>query len=241
MDLTEQQIAYREEIFLEFLDTVSKDFYEVEEGYEMTEEDAYFASILMDYFVENYRQPTIQEAAGETLSGVSINEELISEMLEVMLDESLGTFIAGAAHGIRNLIAGHKAHKAAQGAEKAHAAERAAKEKHTAAKKDARAATNLKATGLKSTLKKAYHTAKTNTIASKAEKSHEKALDKHVAASNKASSAKKAHAAGVEKTHQLASRIDKGVENVKNKVKKAITPGAAKIASAAGKVAGKFA
>jgi hypothetical protein len=230
MLLTESQIQFREEQFYYFLEEVAKDYYAVDTEYEMTEEDAYIASILLDYFVENYKQPTINEAAYESLSGISINQDLVNEMLEVMLDESLGRFVAGAAHGIRNLINKHRLNKATKKSDAAHAAEREAKSKVISAQKKAKSS----GSGLIGSLKKAYYTGKANSL----EKKHEKAIDKYVSASNKKTSALKAHQAGLDKQSALKKKIDTGVENIKKKAVSKITPGASKITGLAGRVSG---
>ena len=104
MYLTEAQKLQSEDLFIALVEAVSTEHYDMNEQYEMTEDDAYITSILMDYFVENYHHLTLKESAVQALTGVDVNEALFDELIEFMLDESIGTFVAGAAHGIRNLL-----------------------------------------------------------------------------------------------------------------------------------------
>ena len=78
MSLNSLEVSRREELFVDLLETFVDDFYEVDDDYELTEEDAYITSILMDYFVENYKQITLKEASVEVLTNTSFNVKVIN-------------------------------------------------------------------------------------------------------------------------------------------------------------------
>ena len=64
----------------------------------------------MQYFVEQYKEPSLEENINEAMTGYDINEELYLEIIEtILLDESIGGFLAGAVHGVGNYLANRKA------------------------------------------------------------------------------------------------------------------------------------
>ena len=218
MILTEEQIQLREDLFLEILEEVANEHYDLAEDYEMTEDDAYIASIMLEYFIENYKQPTLKEAAYMSLSGTDINEELLDEMLEMMLDETVGSFVAGAVHGIRSASTKRKEDKAKS------ASQMAAKRLQAKQKASIKSAKTQK--GLVGKIKAGYHQASVSKAQSRsvaADAAHSNALDKNHAAQKKQKG--------------LASKIDTGISNIKNKVKSGVN----RFASAVGRVAGSLA
>jgi len=229
MFLTEQQIQSREDKFIEMVELLGNEMYEsIDESYELTEEDAEVAIEMMDFFVENYKEYSLREAAMVSMTGEDPNAELIEAYIEAVLDESIGGVVANVVHGIHNIFSKRKAKKAAS----AHAAAKSnsgtVKKKMQTAQKSA-----SKATGLKGVFKQAK--------AGALEKRHGKAVDKEVAASNASSAASKSHRAGLKKTADLKHKIDTKVTDVKNKVKGAFKSGTERLASAAGRAAAHFA
>lgn len=230
MYLTEEEIQQREDTFLEFIETMAEELYDgLDEEYEMTEEDAYYASVMMEHFVENFVQLSLKESAIVALTGQEDpNQELFEEFIEMALDESIGGVVAGAVHGIKNLLSRRKAKKASAGAAGAKAKANEIKGKMTAADKAAKGSK-----GLSGVFKQAK--------AAQLAKRHEKSIDKSAAAQNASRAAGKEHRSALKDRASLKKRIDTGVTNVKNKVKGAIKSGANKVASAAGRVAGALA
>lgn len=229
MYLNEEQIAEREDLFLELMETIAEELYEADPEYVMTEEDAYIASEIMDYFVENYVQLSLKESAIATLTGAEDpNQELFEEIIELALDESIGGAIAGAVHGISNFMSGIRKKRAASGAASARKAHDTVYDKMSAAKKAAKGSS-----GLVGTFRKAK--------AASLEKRRGAAFDYASAAHAKANAAKSAHVQSLKKRAGLKKRIDTGISNIKNKVKSAVKSGAERAAGAAGRVAGRFA
>ena len=110
MKLTESQIASREELFYELIEFIVTEHYEFDPDYEITDEDAAITEGVMQYFVEQYKEPSLQENINEAVTGFNINEELYLDIIEtILLDESIGSFIAGAVHGAGNFLANQKA------------------------------------------------------------------------------------------------------------------------------------
>jgi len=224
MYLSEQYIQVREELFIDMVEAVSEEFYDMSSDYQITEDDEYITSLLMDYFVEHYQQPTMRDAVMESFSGVGPNDALYEELMEMMLDETIGTFVAGAAHGIRNFL-GSRAKKSTQRtANKARAKASILKTKTATAAKNAKGSTGISAT---------FKNAKLNAIKKRsdaAELVHRTAQTNRDAAASKQKS-------NTAKTKDLANKIDTGITNVKNKVKSGIH----RISDVAGRIAGKFA
>jgi hypothetical protein len=225
MYLNEEQIAQREDLFLELMETIAEELYESDPEYVMTEEDAYIASD----FIENYVQFSLKEAAIVALtSAEDPNQELFEEIIELALDESIGGAIAGAVHGISNFLSGARKNRAAAASASARKSHDAVYDKMSAAKKAAKGST-----GLTGTFRKAK--------AASLEKRRTAAFDYANAAHAKSDAAKSAHTQSLKNRVGLKKRIDTGISNIKNKVTSAVKSGATRVAGAAGRVAGKFA
>ena len=236
MYLTEAQKTQSEDLFIALVESISNDHYDMDESYEMTEEDAYMTSILMDYFVENYKHLTLKESAYQALTGVDINEDLFNEVIELMLDESIGTFVAGAAHGIRNLLskgALNKSNTKLNSARKS--AERAGNVALQA--KDNYVKINSNRTSPVGRIKASFSKAKMD----KTKEKSDTALAQRKSAFDDKISTLNTHNANVANTAGLANKIDTGITNVKNKISGAINTGAHKLGSVAGRVAGAIA
>lgn len=104
-NLTEENILERDTLFFEMLDNFVDYKYDIEEDYVMTEEDAYILSIIYDYFIECYNFPTHQDLVLEDITGYDINDKLYEEISSLInINETVGTFVAGAIHGLRNMF-----------------------------------------------------------------------------------------------------------------------------------------
>ena len=238
MYLTEAQKTQSEDLFMSLVEAVADEYYDMNEEYEMTDEDAYITSIFMEHFVENYKHLTLKESAYQALTGVDANEALYEEMITMMLDESLGSFVAGAAHGYKNYIAKRKNIKAGKAATSAGAKQQSiGRKKSSAAKKFtgkeySAKSTKVKASGLKGT----YQQSKLDTLISKHHSAQEltKHLQKHQRGTKTALDTHHQH------TKDLASKIDSHISALKDKIKTKVTSGAHKLASVAGRVAGSI-
>jgi hypothetical protein len=242
MQLTEEQIEDRQDLFYTILDNFIEENYDVDEDYEMTDEDAYIVSIIEDYFNENYKFPTLEESVLEDITSYDINTELYQEIFESLLDETIGTFVAGARHGISNVVSKFKSNIAAGNKNR----EKRKFEKHitnpgTKSKPILKAdiaqkqhnSTNF-GKGFKGTLSQAYSQGRIDVRKKKAENARK-------AMQNAETSRKKAfskHQTNIAKTGKLANRIDTGISNVKNKVKHAITAGAQRVGGILGRAMG---
>ena len=231
MQLTEEQIQDREQFFIEMLDFIAENYIESEEEVELTEEDEYLLSILMDYFVENYKIPSLKESAMVTLTDEDINDALFEEILETILfDESFGSAVATAVYGLRSKLAAHRSAKATAKEKKARQVGAKASQATKAAQKAADAAPK---TGLMGAFKTGYHSARVSKLANKAAKKHTKYVD-----SRRASAAAATQARKMERNRgKLADRIDTGISNIKNKAKNIVKAGASKVGSAVGRFA----
>lgn len=228
MYLNEEQMAQREELFLDLMETIAEELYEADESYEMTEEDAYIASEIMDYFIENYVQLSLKESAILTLTGQEDpNQDLFEEIIDLALDESIGGAVAGAVHGISNFLSGRRKASAAKAQAKTSAAHSSVYDKMTAAKKAAKGST-----GLVGTFRKAK--------AASLEKRRDAAFDASNRAYNKSKEMAAAHTQSLKKRVGLKQKIDTGISNIKNKVTGAVKRGAERVAGAAGRVAGSL-
>jgi len=240
--LTEQQIQQREEMFLSFFEAIAEELDgcfqldESEKSVELSEEDSYLLSIMMEHFVENYYQPTLREATLITLMGdEDPNEELYEEIIEMMLDESAGSFVVKAAYGIRNVLAKTKQRIAGHRANKQSAKSTKAFDKLSAAKKAASSAPVKK--GIIGTIKSTYHQGKIKSLAGKADK----ALGKEIQRNKAHNDAKKSASDLRKKSSSLQSKIDTGISNVKQKFQDKIKKGASKLGHAVGRIAGAVA
>ena len=242
MQLTEEQIEDRQAIFYNILDNFLEENYEVDEDYEMTEEDAYIVSIIEDYFNENFKFPTIQESVLEDITSYDINTELYNELAEALLDETIGTFVAGARHGIRNAVSGFKSHMATNQKMKAknkfekHITNAGSKTKPVfKADVDQNQHNNKDfGKGLKGTLSQSFSQARIDVRKKKAENARNAMLN----AERNRKSAFGKHQMNKSKTGKLANKIDTGILNVKNKVKHAITAGAQRVGGILGRAVG---
>lgn len=238
MYLTEEQKLYSEDLFMSLVEAVADEYYDMNEEYEMTDEDAYITSIFMEHFIENYKHLTLKESAYQALTGVDANEALYEEMITMMLDESLGSFVAGAAHGYRNYIAKRKNIKAGKAASSAMDKQKSISTKKSSAaikftgKKYSAKNTKVKASGLKGT----YQQSKLDTLISKHKAAQE--LTDHLQAHQR--NTKTALDAHHEHTKDLAKKIDSHISALKDKIKTKVTSGAHKLASVAGRVAGSI-
>jgi hypothetical protein len=225
MYLTEQQIIKREDMFMEMVDLLAEEFHEEGcEQYELTEDDAYIAEVMMSYFVENYKEHTLAEAANISMTGYDPNQELVEEFMEMALDESLGGVVAGAVHGIKNFMSKRKAAKAASAST---SATQAHVKMHNKAKEAAKAAKG--SSGFSGVFKKA----KASQLAKRAAKTSAN-MDSAYKASQAASDA---HRSGLKSRAGLKNKINTGVSNIKKKIRS----GAERVTAAAGRVAGSFA
>lgn len=231
MMLTEEQVNHREDLFLDLIEQVADEAYDMNESYEMTEEDAYITSIIMEYFIENYKQPTLKESAFMSLTGTDINEELYVEVIDMLLDESVGTFVAGAVHGLRTVMAHIKSKQASKSSAGTRAAYKARVGKTAIANK---ALARHKSTSPIGKLKATYLKSK----AAETQGKEDKAASRNDAAVDRELKMKQAHTAAKAKKTSLANKIDTGITNAKNKVKSGASRFAHAIARGAGKVAG---
>lgn len=217
MYLTEQQIKDRTELFFELISDLSEDLYDVSDDHEPTEEDLYITSIVMEHFIETIKVPSLNESVQWVVTGQDPNRELYNELIDVMLDEGIGSMIAGVAHGVQGVAA--KVGKAL-------AQRRAASLKQKASAAKAKAKQTKNAPGVIGALKRGFYQAKAEKLSTKASK----------AATNRDAAVNKVKAVQSRRS-RLAKRIDTGIQNVKNRVKSAITGGAASIGAAAGRLA----
>lgn len=217
MYLTEQQIKDRTELFFDIISDLAEDLYDVSDDHEPTEEDLYITSIMMEHFIETIKVPSLNESVQWVVTGQDPNKELYDELIDAMLDESIGSMVAGVAHGVQG---------AAAKIGKALAQRRAAslKQKASAAKAKAKQVKN--APGVIGALKRGFYQAKSAKLSNKAS----------IAATNRDAAVNKVKAVQSRKS-RLAKKIDTGIQNVKSKVKSAITGGAASIGAAAGRLA----
>ena len=113
MILTEEKQQQTEELALLFIEQACYSEFQMtlDEGdtYQASDEDYIALETTIDYFVQNFKQPTINEAIEEAHSGFDINEPLYDALYEAVVDESIGSFVAGAEHGLGSSIAHKKA------------------------------------------------------------------------------------------------------------------------------------
>lgn len=231
MYITEEQKQQREDIFLEIIAELTEELYDVSDDHEASEEDLYMTSLIMEHFVENLKVPTLNESIYWATSGIDPNQELYEDIVEALLDEGIGSMVAGAVHGISGMAANIGKKMAQRRAASLKQKAGVAKEKATAAAKQAKA--SAKGTGIIGAVKAGFHQAKAQKLAQKAQAATTKAS---VAATNRDAAANKAKAVQTRRS-RLASKIDTGISNIKSRVKSAITGGAAKLGAAAGRMA----
>lgn len=218
MYLTEQQITNREDAFIELVEMIADDLYtEIDENYEMTQEDFDTANAMMEYFVENYTEPSLKESAQFAMMNLDPNQELVEEFIEAVLDESIGGVVAGAVHGIKNMLSKFRAGRAEKQHGKSVAKQTALYGKMRTAQKSAKGTTGIIG---------AYKKGKADAL----EKRRNAAFDKQRAAYNKMQATKAAHQSGLKARVGLKTKIDTKVSSAGQRV-----------AGAAGRVAGSFA
>lgn len=235
-NLTEENILERDTLFFEMLDNFVDYKYDIEEDYVMTEEDAYILSIIYDYFIECYNFPTYQDLVLEDITGYDINDKLYEEISSLInINETVGTFVAGAIHGLRNMFYNQKKKSAKSRLDAARAREKASSQK-------VKEYTN-KVNGVKKTpsvsspisdAQKEYRKQKQSVLVKKADQA--KMARKTAGEMSQKMSGKLTYSK--QKTADLANRVDTGIQNIKNKAKQAIHTGASKIGGIMGKAAG---
>ncbi len=229
MYLTEQQIEQREDMFFQMAEEFTELMYDVPEDYQMTEEDAYISSIILDYFVENYVQPSLKESATMALTDTDINDALYEEIYDALMDESIGSFVAGAVHGLKNMWTKGKAKLAQSSTNRAAATSSDLAKKSKAAAKTSSA---FKGTGISGAVKSGFYKAKADKLSAKSAA----AKLAHSQAQTNRNAAQSAHKSSVAKRTKLATKIDTGIANVKNKVKDTIHRGAGRLGSFIGRI-----
>lgn len=237
MENNRVEITENDKLFLDMMQNFVDYQYEVDEDYEPTDEDNYIFSIIYEYFLENFQEPTSDDLILEEISGYDVNEKLYEEIFQVLMDESVGKFVAGAVHGAKNLaLKGGKAYakfalNRARDKEKANVSKSKAYNRDV--KKIEKAGTE-KISSPMADAQKAYRQQKQNVLAKKAEKAVMKRKAQGVA-SQRASGKLVAHQ---QKTSDLAKRIDKGISDFKQKTKNKINAGVQKVAGIMGRAAG---
>lgn len=96
--LTEEQINYREDIFIHLIECFVNDYSDylnVVDDYTPTVEDMDLIDNVMAFFVENYKEPTLEESVLEDITGFSVNYDLCETLAEMFLDETIGDIVAG--------------------------------------------------------------------------------------------------------------------------------------------------
>jgi hypothetical protein len=189
---------------------------------------------LEEIFIENYKPVTLEESilAVVTKAG-DPNEELIEAITEALLDESVGSAVATAVHGIGSRIAAYKAGKAQAVANKRTAVQNRATAMAGAAAVKAKSAARKSSGGLVGTFKAAV-------AQGKAEKSKGIAKRAYAAGSEareKSQAASAALAAKEQKRKDLAQKIDTKI----GAAKQAFQSGTRKAASVLGKFIGRLA
>lgn len=197
--------------------------------------DSSFAiyEVLEEIFIENYKPVTIEESVMAIFTQTKDpNEALIEAITEALLDESIGSAVATAVHGLGHRIAAYKAGKA-----------QAAEKMRTAAQNKAVSAAGAAASRAKSVEKKssggikgAFKTAVAQGRAEKAKGVAKKAYAAGMAARQKAKEAEETLSAKEKKRTELASKIDTRV----GAAKQAVQSGAKKVAGAVGRFIGRF-
>lgn len=202
MQLTESQISTRQAVFYELVEFITNEEYELDEEYITTEEDIAITNEVMEYFVQGFKEPTLVESIKSIISGKDINEELYLEIFDIiLLDESIGSAIAGAVHGVGSWNAKRKATNATN-------AGKAADIVHNAAvSKSSTHAAGAATGGVFHKLKQTYLNTKVNNAKSK--------LDTAALKSVRADREAKAKQ---EKRSELATKIDTHISNAGHKV-----------------------
>lgn len=189
--------------------------------------------VLEEIFIENYKPATLEESVMAIFTQTKDpNEDLVEAISQALLDESIGSAVATAVHGLGHRIAAYRAGKA-----------QAASEKRTDIQKKAVSAAGAAATRAKAIEKKspggikgAFKTAVAQGRAEKAKGVAKKAYAAGVQARNKAEKTAETLSAKDEKRKNLAAKIDTKV----GAAKQAVQSGAKKVAGAVGRFIGRF-
>jgi hypothetical protein len=211
-NLTEEQTLERDEIFFTILDDFITENFDVPEDYEMNEEEELVVSIMWEHFAENYREPTLNEAVIQSVTGRDVNQDLFDELYEALMDESIGGFIAGARHGIQNKLRQFSVNRAAKKTGNAAAKATSA---GIAAQKAAKAHANAKyGSGVIDRVRKGF----AGTKVKKAQQKAAAAKSNFNAADRKERSARQNLTKGINARNTLKRKIDTGIGNSAEKV-----------------------
>ena len=112
IQLTEEEVLERDEIFFNILEQFIDDTYDVSDDYMMDDDNEAMVEAVKEYFDSTFRFPTLRESALESYAGYDINNDLYEELSELMLDESIGGVIAGARFGVKQALAGYRKNRA---------------------------------------------------------------------------------------------------------------------------------
>mgnify|MGYP003704853123 FL=1 len=195
--LVEEKNQVATNIAIAFIDEFVQEHYpSINEDYEMTEQDYAAFECMVQHFVENYKLPNIFETVTEMGTGIDKNQNLFDELYETLLDESVGTFVAGAVHGIRNYLSGKKVQNTQKKADDA-------KKKYIANK----IAATSGGGGFLDSAKRGYAKARQKSLGAN--------YGRKVAVAN---AAKAAHAANKQSTSALAGKITKKISDVGNRI-----------------------
>lgn len=235
--LTEAEIVKREDIFFELVEDITKEYYPDVKVEPLTEEDAYLLSIMLEHFVENYKNPTLHETYIATMMGQEEpdhNDELYEEIVDILLDESIGSKIATVAHGIQHFLSGRQHAKLAKKSAATAARLNVAKRKAGEYAKKLRG--QKKSTGILGSIKTGWQKDRSNVLKSRTAA----AKSTHDIAHGKTQAALAKHQDIGAKRAGLAHKIDTGLSNIKKKVTGTIHKGASRLGAAASRVASMF-
>lgn len=113
--ITEQKRDLAQDIAVGFIFEFVNEHYPIsEEIHECNDRDLVVFEELVDYFIENYTHSLM----GDSTTNPK-NEQLFDDMYEFLLDESIGSAISSAVHGVSGYLAKRQATKAAGNLEKA--------------------------------------------------------------------------------------------------------------------------
>lgn len=237
MENTQVEITENDKLFLNMMENFVDYQYEIDEDYQVTEDDQYIFSIIYEHFLENFKEPGSDDIILEDITGYDVNEKLWEEIHQVLLDESIGKYVAGAIHGMKHVaLQGGKAY-AKFALDRARAKERAKTGKsrnyNKQVKNIAKAGTEKISSPMKDA-QAAYRAQKQNVLAQKADKAVTKRKAMGVA-SQRASGKLTYHK---QKTSDLATKIDKGISDLKQRTKQRINTGVQRVAGILGRAAG---
>jgi hypothetical protein len=237
MFLTEQQINHSVAEFYSLVESVVDENYDVDPSYEVSEEDLAIATVVMEYFIENYKHLSLTESYLASRSDdADSNEALLLALEELILDESIGSFIAGARHGIGNALNAAKEKFALHRFNRAKDKANSAADKERAQSRVARsAATN--GGGVMDRVKSAFQSGKHKSMQATALKKRDKAGKAFV----KYDDAVVKKSQGIKKSQDMANKIDNHVSNMKKRVSGFMQRAASGAAGVAGRVAGAVA